>query len=149
MKEEYIQKGFITTTGDKHSYTLKNLFKKYLKYFGVLFSDPCCYDDSFRGNTYKSYVALLNYSVDEITANVLHNTIGNLTWVVDGTGSFHVESEGLFTTDKTWCTISNSSTNTYAVFVLNNVNRIDLYTILDGDAESVLNNNSIEIRIYN
>jgi len=97
---------------------------------------------------YKSYIALITQSgTDAPTAIVLNNTLGDVTFAYFSTGVYKIESiSDLFTLDKTFLNIANSNT----------INRtgltglvINSYNAAGTLANGLLNNTSIEIRVYN
>ena len=100
--------------------------------------------DDIRG--YKVYTALLTQSgTDAPVATVLENTLGDITFTVDGEGTYNAISDGLFTINKTTSilssTISTSSNTTIAI----DINTINIYTTSSDN----LQNSLFEIRVYN
>ena len=97
---------------------------------------------------YKSYIALITQTgTGAPTAIVLNNTLGDVTFAYFSTGVYKIESiSDLFTLDKTFLNIANSNT----------INRtgltglvINSYNAAGTLANGLLNNTSIEIRVYN
>ena len=103
----------------------------------------------------RKMVGLLNQSgVDDPTCIELENTIGTLTYTRSTPGEYLITSSGLFTTDKTFLNISQSSDNNpsnigiYIVWI--DANTISVKVLLEGSGyvDGFLNNNSIEIIVY-
>jgi hypothetical protein len=103
----------------------------------------------------------LNYNNGAPVVTVLENTIGNIWFTYQGTGDYWINSNGLFTIDKTW----GISENVYAttagiieplVIDVSGQSGTSLPDNIDirlqgGDfgGDSLLNKTPIEIRVYN
>lgn len=88
----------------------------------------------------------LQYNTGAPVATVLENTIGNVWFTYQALGEYRINSDNLFTIDKTYFQIvvmSNAPS-----FLLNNLN-LDFIELLPTDGDDSLNNTPIEIRVYN
>lgn len=102
---------------------------------------------------YKVYTALLTQSgTDAPVAKVLENTIGNIWFTYGEVGTYYVNSNELFTENKTITSfLSNFPTsmafneNLLVNFERQNVSQLTLSIVGDG----YLGNTPIEIRVYN
>ena len=100
-------------------------------------------------------VAVLQYNTGAPVVTVLENTIGGVWFSYDGVGQYSINSNGLFTTGKTWITqviILGTGGPAYRGSInLDNPNRVGMQTESDVDTASdgMLINTSIEIRVYN
>jgi len=86
-------------------------------------------------------------------ATVLENTLGNIWFTFNNAdGEYQIKSNGLFINNKTWiiCPASTGQGNTNILGVTN-VNTIELATSNNSDilVNTLLDNTSIEIRVYN
>lgn len=91
-------------------------------------------------------VGMLGYNTAAPIVTVLENTIGNIWFTYDNIGTYLVNSNGLFTTDKTWAQSTVINTNPeFCIFNLGNDLVIEILSGNDGS----LSNTSIEIRVYN
>jgi len=100
----------------------------------------------------------LSYNTGAPVATVLENTIGNVWFTYNYIGTYGVNSDGLFTSNKTTTFIqnatddaNNNSTNIlfgqdeYNIQIITAANVGGIFSDYDG----LLYNNSIEIRVYN
>ena len=96
--------------------------------------------------TYTKYVALITQSSTSApTVIELENTIGPIVWTRANVGDYNATLTGAFDNTKTYLQY-NRSDGTFRVL---NINTILLTSISGGVlADGVLNNSSIEIRIY-
>jgi hypothetical protein len=103
--------------------------------------------ESITPTSYGGYALLYNTGAPVVT--VLENTIGNVWFTYVDTGTYYMQSSGLFLNDKTWYSIL-ANVNGGSNHMLN-LTYIDNSTILvealNGD--DLLNNTPIEIRVYN
>lgn len=111
--------------------------------------------DDIRG--YKVYTALLTQSnTDAPVATVLENTIGNIWFTYDNTGTYTIKSNSLFTTNKTTFFMGIMDINPGQPIVGTDhfANDESTYGISITDTSSAaqnefLYNTPIEIRVYN
>jgi hypothetical protein len=100
---------------------------------------------------------LLTYNTGAPVATVLENTIGNIWFDYEDIGEYWLNSNGLFTTNKTILMQDqqfnrNDTDNRYfirGVYVNPNVTIIATADSNDSGVNSVLYNTPIEIRVYN
>lgn len=96
----------------------------------------------------------LLYNNGAPVVTVLENTIGNIWWTYGNVGSYPVNSDRLFTTDKT-CLFSSVSSDSrypkYTTFILSTVNEVIVQQFEVGGTgiNKIGNKQSIEIRVYN
>jgi hypothetical protein len=103
--------------------------------------------------------SVIQYNTGAPVVTVLENTIGNIWFHKNGSeGSYSIESDNLFSVDKTWCSITSAGNQTSiangyteSIYVNTADDNINIFTgiILDGGVDDVLNNTPIEIRVYN
>jgi hypothetical protein len=111
--------------------------------------------NSFR--PYKVYTALLSQSgTNAPVATVLENTLGGtVVWSRNVTGAYTATLTGAFTTNKTFINISNTSAGAnpplnYVIAYKTSVNTVVIQTYYNGAGnDTLLDNSSIEIRVYN
>jgi hypothetical protein len=105
---------------------------------------------------YKVYTALLTQSgTDAPVAIVLQNTLGGtptLTRIV--AGQYRITLSSAFTLDKTFLLSTGTFDNEQCTinYKINSTNSIDIVSydvVIAGDADDMLVNASIEIRVYN
>jgi len=104
----------------------------------------------------ESEGSALIFNTGAPVATVLENTIGNVWFTYVANGTYLINSNGLFTIDKCWCTrvielgVSGPS-NRGVLYDYENGNQFAITTELDIDSPSndLLNNTPIEIRVYN
>jgi hypothetical protein len=95
---------------------------------------------------YKVYTALLSQSgTDAPVATVLENTLGNITFTVDGEGTYNAISDGLFTINKTTSILSSTLSTTSNTTIAIDINTINIGTMSSDN----LQNSLFEIRVYN
>jgi hypothetical protein len=102
--------------------------------------------------------ATLNYNTGAPVVTVLENTIGNIWFTYDGDGYYFVNSNGLFSQDKSWTPTIQIFNDTAGVrdgeiceIRYNNSNEYNIATF-DQSGTNVngkLQNTPIEIRVYN
>ena len=101
---------------------------------------------------YKVATILVSKSGDDLVVKELENTLGTITVAEESTGNYTITSDGLFTEDKTWLSISNRDFNYYSEFGQNDVDSL-FFTIKlredDTDTDLINNPISMEIRVYN
>ena len=100
----------------------------------------------------------LMYDNGAPVVTVLENTIGNIWFTWNGNGQYYINSNGLFTTNKTVCSLSNSfnggggDPNSNIIFystVYSN-STITIFSPSNGTlSDGLLFNTPIEIRVYN
>ena len=97
---------------------------------------------------------LLRYNSGAPVATVLENTIGNIWFTYTGVGNYGVNSNGLFTLNKTWQSptnynLPNDITEGYNFAIFDN-NSGAFFVFQEGNLQdSSLVNTPIEIRVYN
>ena len=106
------------------------------------------------GKSYKVYTALLTQTgTNAPTAIELENTIGEISYNYFSSGNYYINSDGLFILDKTWISMIPNDNVLGGITI--NLSLIDNDKLFlrtnDGiDSDNVLvNNTSIEIRVYN
>jgi hypothetical protein len=102
--------------------------------------------DSVR--PYKVYTAILTQTGENApVATVLENTIGDISFTYESAGSYTINSNSLFTVNKTW--VQNIILNVALdVVTFNLVNRDNIGIVCSSGDDGLLNT-PIEIRIYN
>jgi hypothetical protein len=104
--------------------------------------------------TYKKYIALITQSSTSApTVIELENTIGPIVWTRSAVGIYFGTLTGAFTSNKTYITLSNVERNS---IVLSNRRDDDTIQISTTNLQnpsasyhdSHLNNNTLEIRVY-
>jgi hypothetical protein len=95
----------------------------------------------------------LSYNTGAPVVTVLENTIGNIWFTYDMVGRYNVNSDGLFTTNKTYSVpyvYSPLSDLPNGIFIENlTVNYSQIISIYNADTvDNQLSNTSIEIRVY-
>ena len=103
--------------------------------------------------TYKKYIALISQSSTAApTVIELENTIGPIIWTRKVTGEYTGTLSGAFTANKTYATISNSLADGIVMITTtaNDINIIttNLHSPTAAHHDSHLNNNTLEIRVY-
>jgi hypothetical protein len=107
------------------------------------------------GLGYKVYTALLTQTgTNAPTAIVLENTIGNIVWTRNGTGSYDGTLAGAFTESKTAAFISIPSNGNSLNFQqiwrnTSDVIRIQTYNGSGTGVDGRLAESPVEIRVYN
>ena len=95
---------------------------------------------------YKVYTALLTQSgTDAPVATILENTIGNIGFNYSDVGNYFVNSNNLFTIDKTYILFGGVYGGENWINIYGNSSVIELI----GSNNDVLVNTPIEIRVYN
>lgn len=146
LKTKFFNGSFINDV--KHYFTKINEIIDYLNGNG-----------SSNDGSYKVYIATLTQSsTNAPIANVLQNTLGGtLVWSYNGVGIYNGTLSGIFISNKTFFIINKSraSGRQFSLY-RNNDNEIEITTeIFDGatpiftTSDGVLNNTTIEIRVYN
>jgi hypothetical protein len=104
--------------------------------------------------TYKKYIALISQSSTSApTVIELENTIGPIIWTRSAVGVYFGTLAGAFTADKTYVTLSNVVANSIVLSQRKDINSIQLDTTnlqspTASHHDSHLNNNTLEIRVY-
>ena len=106
------------------------------------------------GRPYKSYTALLTQQEEDApVAIILENTLGEIpVWTRDATGNYYLDSiSNLFTTNKTFTTVTNRELTTLQFISIQSETQIYLEQI---NRETSAYTDSmveipIEIRVYN
>jgi hypothetical protein len=105
---------------------------------------------------YKSYVAIMNQvDIYNPVATIVYNDLGNIVWTRDGTGIYAGILTGAFTQNKTFCILAAPQTYTVPGDIIiqmdrNSNNVISLLSLgPSGAADWLLDNQAIEIRVYN
>ena len=99
---------------------------------------------------------LLGFNTGAPVATVLENTIGNIWFTYVGAGTYNINSNGLFTENKTGLLIAPQTQNAPDAYVFQ-FNRVDdnelqlqvLNADESGPVDDILSNQMIEIRVYN
>lgn len=109
--------------------------------------------EDFAAPTYKKYVALLTQSGTAAPSAIeLENTIGNIVWSRESAGEYFATLSNAFTSNKTWLTICPILKSTGSLKIIKeNANSINIGSCNSGDTKTdgILNETSIEIRVYN
>ena len=113
---------------------------------------------NFGTSTYKVYTALLTQtSTNAPTAVVLDNTIGTIVWTRNSNGNYSGTLTGAFISSKTALfiqdnvTLSSIAVSPADVWIeRTDANTVNVYTMNSSNLiDNVLNNTTIEIRVYN
>jgi hypothetical protein len=97
----------------------------------------------------------LQYFTGAPVVTVLENTIGNIWFTYDNIGDYSVNSNALFTTDKTFIVVVAGSNDRADILVTYRTNTdsniiLNSYRVLvNTSVDDALLNTSIEIRVYN
>lgn len=95
----------------------------------------------------------LSYDPGAPVVTVLENTIGNIWFTYDGVGNYTIVSNELFVENKSWYTIFTGdlkNNDLYQEMFINSISSINIQSFSGGtNANSVLTNVPIEIRVYN
>ena len=100
-------------------------------------------------------ISELNYNTGAPVVTVLENTIGNIWFTYNQFGIYGVNSNNLFTDNKTFflsqITTENNPSSISIIISVGNTSTIILKTLLNGSGidDSYLSNTPIEIRVYN
>jgi hypothetical protein len=105
-------------------------------------------------NNYNNAALLFNTGAPVVT--VLENTIGNVWFTYESTGNYEINSDAIFTENKTGLLIAPQTQNGPDTYVFQ-FNRFDDYklqlSVLNADesgpVDDILANQMIEIRVYN
>ena len=100
---------------------------------------------------YKVYSALISQSgTSDPTVIVLKNTIGNIVWSYSDVGDYIGTLAGAFTANKTMC-FYGSILGRFMYIEVMSTDTLELSTanITNTPTNSLLNSQSIEIRVYN
>jgi hypothetical protein len=92
----------------------------------------------------------LSYNTGAPVVTVLENTIGNIWWTYDGTGTYPANSNGLFTDNKTWVNPYNDYNQQdqyFYILRISGTSQVFAYTNGEGDISFI--SYPIEIRVYN
>jgi hypothetical protein len=104
--------------------------------------------------TYTKYIALITQSSTSAPTVVeLENTIGPIIWTRSAVGVYFGTLTGAFTLDKTYVTLSNVVANSIVLAERRDNNSIEINTTnlhspTASYHDSHLNNNTLEIRVY-
>lgn len=96
--------------------------------------------------------AVIEYNLGAPVVTVLQNTIGNIWFTYENVGDYNIQSNTLFTVNKTYCSVTLSNTDgdaTNAILGPVNNSSLRLITLLPTDGPFNNSDTSIEIRIYN
>ena len=121
----------------------------------IVFGSNITADENSTGLllNYKSYVALISQTGTAApTAIVLENTIGNIVWTRFGLGDYRGTLTGAFPSGKVICLSNQIDMPTMTIIKRKNDDIISINTGTPGTttiADGILNNTSIEIRVYN
>jgi hypothetical protein len=102
---------------------------------------------------YQRYIALITQtSTSAPTVIELENTIGPIIWTRKATGEYVGTLSGAFTANKTYATISNALADGIVVISTTasdiNIITTNLHSPTAAKHDGHLNNNTIEIRVY-
>jgi hypothetical protein len=103
---------------------------------------------------YQVYIALLNQvGIIAPVATVLQNTIGNIVWSYSSAGNYVATLAGAFPSDKVVMFLNNTRVNSICSIQRSNDNALLLQIVITDSlpflfADSLLNNASLEIRVY-
>ena len=98
---------------------------------------------------------VLRFNTGAPVVTVLENTIGNIWFSYNGVGDYSVNSDGLFTLNKTVQFINSSLGLDEGILIINNVNNTNSIIYLASTnsipdrTDGYFNNTPIEIRVYN
>jgi hypothetical protein len=104
--------------------------------------------------TYTKYIALITQSSTAApTVIELENTIGPIVWTRTAVGIYFGTLTGAFTASKTYVMLSNIETNSIVMAERRDANSIEINTTnlhspTAAHHDSHLNNNTLEIRVY-
>lgn len=104
--------------------------------------------------TYTKYIALISQSSTAApTVIELENTIGPIVWTRTAVGIYFGTLTGAFTASKTYVMLSNIETNSIVMAERRDANSIEINTTnlhspTAAHHDSHLNNNTLEIRVY-
>lgn len=113
---------------------------------------------NFGTSTYKVYTALLTQTSNNApVATVLENTLGSIIWTRDSDGRYDGTLTGAFVSGKTALfiqdnvTLSSIAVSPADVWIeRTDVNTVNVYTMDSSSLiDDVLNNTTVEIRVYN
>jgi hypothetical protein len=95
----------------------------------------------------------VSYNGGAPVATVLENTIGNIWFIYTGVGLYSVESNGLFTVDKSFSLIGTPSegvqNNNFAGVNFESDSKFIIYVVEGDSIDDLLSKTPIEIRVYN
>jgi hypothetical protein len=104
--------------------------------------------------TYTKYIALISQSsTANPTVIELENTIGPIVWTRTAVGIYFGTLTGAFTASKTYVMLSNVETNSIVMAERRDANSIEINTTnlhspTAAHHDTHLNNNTLEIRVY-
>jgi hypothetical protein len=105
--------------------------------------------------TLEGLTDIIEYNTGAPVVTVLENTIGNIWFTYNQFGIYGINSNNLFTDNKTFflsqITTDNNPSPISIIISVGNTNTIILKTLLNGSGieDSWLSNTPIEIRVYN
>lgn len=121
----------------------------------IVFGSNITADENSTGLllNYKSYVALITQSGTAApTAIVLENTLGDIVWTRAATGDYSGTLTDAFPLNKVVCFSNQTESIATILIQRKNNNIVSINTATPGTTtllDSILNNTSIEIRVYN
>jgi hypothetical protein len=121
----------------------------------IVFGSNITADENSTGLllNYKSYVALISQSGTAApSVTILENTIGNIVWTRFALGDYRGTLTGAFPSGKVVCFSNQIDMPTMTLIQRKNDDSVSINTGTPGTttiADSILNNTSIEIRVYN
>lgn len=121
----------------------------------IVFGSNITADENSTGLllNYKSYVALISQTGTAApTVTILENTIGDIVWTRFALGDYRGTLTGAFPSGKVVCFSNQIDMPTMTLIQRKNDDVISINTGTPGTttiADSILNNTSIEIRVYN
>ena len=121
----------------------------------IVFGSNITADENSTGLllNYKSYVALISQSGTAAPSiTILENTIGDIVWTRFALGDYRGTLTGAFPSGKVVCLSNQIDMLTMTIIQRKNDNVISINTGTPATttiADSILNNTSIEIRVYN
>lgn len=161
IKEFGISQGLLRE-GKKGINYLLPVFKRFLNYLGVPWTDTCCGDSGTAAPTtgssqdlrpYKVYTALLTQTgTDAPVVDVLENTLGvNLIWTRQTAGNYITTlTNQIAPFNKTYVMFNNSAPNEYSYVSYRSGSQLNVeskYQYIGVDNNLYLN--SLEVRVYN
>jgi hypothetical protein len=121
----------------------------------IVFGSNITADENSTGLllNYKSYVALISQTGTAApTVTILENTIGDIVWSRNGLGAYSGTLTGAFPSGKVICLSNQIDMPTMTLLLRKNNDIISINTGTPGTttiADNILDNTSIEIRVYN
>lgn len=153
LKEEglFLQEFVFDNIGDINGDTATNLISAY-ELLDSLIKSIFVTTAPVDSRIYKVYTALLSQSgTDAPVATVLENTIGTITWLRDGVGSYYASSAALFTASKTYTNVTKKENSSSFTIYINDTSSVyvEQKQQLSSTYIDDMNDVPVEIRVYN